>query len=889
MKEFLSYVARDILDKYGDDLSQTVVVFPNKRASLFLNEHLVKLAGKPLWSPVYITISDLFRQHSPLQVADPIKLVCDLHKSFCLQTGSTESLDRFYSWGQLLLSDFDDIDKNLADPDRVFANLRDLHELDDLSYLTAEQREMLRHFFSHFTEEQDSDLKQRFLQLWSHFADIYHDFNARLAKQQLCYEGALYRQVSTNCSEAFTYEHYLFVGFNLLQKVEQALFKNLQKQGKAHFYWDFDQYYLSHHEAGQYIANYLKDFPNELDCADADIYGLFQSPKQLSYIAAPTEHVQARYISTWLQQQNRYQDGRRTAIVLCNEKLLPSAIHSIPDEVQEVNITTGFPLSQTPIASFIQLYYEMELGNHSPRLKRAFLRHPYARHADEGDTLLHMLRSIATQGAQETDDPLFQESVFRAYTLLNRLQGLMDDGDLQVTPNTLYSLIRQLIGQTSIPFHGEPARGVQVMGILETRNLDFDHVLILSCNEGNLPRGIDDSSFIPHSIRHAYELTTVENKVSIYSYYFHRLIQRASDVTILYNNSTEDGQRGEMSRFMLQLLVESRHPIRRYTLQAGKTIRHSTPKAIEKTPQVQSVLQSVFASEGAVLSPTAINCYKRCPLQFYYRYVAGIREPEQPDDEQELDNRVFGNIFHHAADLLYHQLPRDIDSAILKHLLKEKVSIERAVDDAFNQELPNAFTGGLHIINREVIIRYLRRLVETDIRLAPFRILGLECDVSRQLTVASLPAPISIGGRIDRLDLIHEDTAQERIRVVDYKTGSQNLRPLGSVDDIFDPEKVHSHSDYYLQTFVYADIVRRNQQRAVSPALLFIQHAGAEEYDPTLCLKRIPVLDIADYAGRFNELLEATVNEMFSPDTPFLPTSDLQVCHTCPYASLCRK
>ena len=864
MKEFLRYVAEDIIRKYGTNLSRTAVVFPNKRASLFLNEQLARIAQRPIWSPAYITISELFRQQSNLQVADPIKLVCDLHKSFCQETGSDETLDKFYGWGQLLISDFDDIDKNMVDANRVFANLRDIHELDDLSFLTEEQRQLLRHFFSHFTEEHETELKQRFLNLWSHFADVYHDFNQRLAQQGLAYEGALYRSVcdsvcncstATNITQAFPYDRYLFIGFNLLQKVEQQLFTALQKEGKAKFYWDFDQYYMQHHEAGRYIAQYLQYFPNELDNTDEEIYQNFHHPKDIRYIAAPTEHVQARYVSSWLRQHERYQDGRRTAIVLCDESLLPTVIHCLPNETEKVNITTGYPLAQTPIASFIQLYYNLQLGGRSPRL--------------------------------------FQESLFRAYTLVNRLNGLIESGDLQVTDQTLQRLTTQIIQQASIPFHGEPAEGIQVMGVLETRNLDFDHVLLLSCNEGNMPKGVNDSSFIPHSIRQAYELTTVENKVSIYAYYFHRLLQRASDVTILYNNSTEDGQRGEMSRFMLQMLVESGHPITQHTLQAGKQAERWTPKPIEKTEHVMSILTSQgsnLKSQSITLSPTAISKYMRCPLQFYYRYVAGLQEPDVPDDEQELDNRMFGDIFHDAADIIYHRLPQHITKDILDHLLNTKVEIERAVDEAFHNKMPNSPLSGLHIINREVIIHYLRQLIMIDRRLTPFTILGLECDVYRQLsTVNGQLSTFRIGGRIDRLDLVDEGTPLERIRVVDYKTSSRNIKSMPNVDAVFAPEQIHNHSDYYLQAFLYADIVRKQRGKAVSPALLFIQHAGAEDYDPTLKFGKEPILDIAEHSARFNELLNKKVDEIFSSTIPFCPTDDLKICRTCPYAQLCRR
>ena len=920
MKDFLAYVAEDMLSKYGADLSRTVVVFPNKRASLFLNEHLARLANRPLWSPAYVTISELFRQQSELQVADSIKLVCDLHKSFCSVTGSTETLDRFYGWGQLLISDFDDIDKNMADADRVFANLRDLHELDDISYLTDEQRDMLRHFFSNFTDGHDSQLKERFLQLWSRFADVYHDFNRRLHSQQLAYEGALYRSVveQTEVSmpkQAPTADRYLFVGFNLVQKVEQQLFSQLQQQGKAFFYWDFDTYYMEHHEAGRYISSYLKYFPNELDNHAASIYDNFHNIRQLTCISAPTEHIQARYVSSWLRQKpdgaasRRLDDGRRTAIVMCDESLLPTVVHCLPDEVQKVNITTGYPLSQTSIASFIQQYFELHLGGHTPRLRRIIQRHPYAKYVELGNEkltepaaltshLLTLLRLIGRQSKQ-SNDPLFQESVFRAFTLVNRIDGLLASGDLHVTPQTLQRLVGQIVGQTNIPFHGEPAEGVQVMGVLETRNLDFDHVLLLSCNEGNMPRGVNDSSFIPHSIRHAYELTTIDNKVAIYAYYFHRLLQRAADVTIVYNNATDEGRQGEVSRFVQQLLVESGHPVAMRQLQAGSDVTPWTVSPIEKTPHVMELLHSLAAPTATPLSPTAVNSYLRCQLAYYYRYIANLQQPDDPEDETTFDQRLFGNVFHEAADLLYRQLGRHVDRSMLDHLLSDPSAIERAVDQAFHDQMPqSAPAGGLHLIGREVIIRYLRQLITVDRRLAPFTILGLECDVYRQLTVSTLPSPLRIGGRIDRLDL----TSDGQIRVVDYKTGSSRLQSLPDVDSIFDPAQLRNHSDYYLQTFLYADCVSRVSHGnpsafssvplpaglPVAPALLFIQRAGADGYDPVLSFGRTPISDVAEYAERFSELLTQVVTELFDATKPFSPTSDLTVCRRCPYRLLCQ-
>lgn len=935
MKSFLEHVAEDIVRKYGTNLSRIAVVFPNKRASLFLNDHLARQVDQPIWSPSYTTISDLFRQQSQRTVADPIKLVCDLHKSYIQQTGTNSTLDMFYGWGQLLLSDFDDIDKNMADADKVFANLRDIHELDDVSYLTEEQKQVIRQFFSNFSEEHNSLLKERFMSLWSHMGDIYHDFNSRLAEQQLAYEGALYREVidkvyqEPDRSEGiFHYDMYLFVGFNMVQRVEQRLFTFLKQQGKARFYWDFDRYYMTDNEAGHYIGQYLEDFPNELNIDNDDIFNCFSKKRNVNLVAAPTENIQARYVDKWLNDNNRISDGRQTAIVLCNEGLLQTVVHCLPDEVEKVNITTGYPLAQTPIAALINQLIELRTNGYDTkrnrfrqRQKNALLRHPYIKQLDDdinaliftpisterptqNAQLLQWLCSIIQTVAKKTstNDPLFQESVFRAYTLINRLAGLVDSGDLQVDIITLQRLVGQLIQTTSIPYHGEPAEGLQVMGVLETRNLDFRHVLLLSCSEGNMPKGISDTSFIPYNIRKAYGLTTIDNKEAIYSYYFHRLLQRAEDITIAYNNATIDNQRGEMSRFLLQLMVESPHHFTHHTLQAGQSFTSFSPKTVEKTPDIITALKKRFSTtensgSAPLLTPTAINRYMRCPLIFYYNYVCNLREPNITNDDDIIDNRIFGNIFHEASRLIYTKLmqrSRTITAADLEQLLKTKVDIVRAVDYAIRTELfqirdPQADfkmeLNGLQLINREVIIHYLQQLIDIDRQLTPFTIINLEGDVVATLKTDYLTT--TIGGRIDRLDMIH-DVQGEHIRVIDYKTGSFNPRPLNDVDAIFSQDSLKNHSDYYLQTLLYALIVKKqHQDKPVAPALLFIQHAGKDNYNPILKFGKDAIDDVAPYTDRFRQLLLEVVNKIFDPSEPFVPTTDRDRCSNCPYKNLC--
>lgn len=972
MKTFLDSVAADMLHKYGADLSRTAVVFPNKRASLFLNASLVAQSRQPVWAPTYITISDLFRAHSPLSVGDPLKLVADLHKSFCEVTGGSETLDHFFGWGQLLLADFDDLDKNMADATKVFANVRDLHELDDISYLTEEQTALLSRFFSNFNPDHNSELKRRFLALWCRFHDIYRKFNERLERQGLAYEGALYRRVATDEAVAFDHERYLFVGFNVVQPVEQRLFARLQKEGKARFYWDFDKYYMprkgrgtADNEASRYVASYLEAFPNELDNRDPELYDNFAKAKNITYVNAPTETAQAHYIGKWLHDDpRRMADGNRTAIVLCDEKLLKTAIHCIPDEVGQVNITTGYPLSQSPFSSLLSKLLELRTQGYSVqsdkyRLKAvvSVLSHPYSTYisqgcgdllmqvtdppcfyltpqqlmADEGLALLfgpleqepgqnlphtlvqwtgRVLKAVAAGAGQDTTDPLFQESLFKTFTLVNRLEGLMASGDLVIDVPTLQRLLTQLLQTTSIPFHGEPAVGLQVMGVLETRNLDFDHVLLLSCNDGNMPKGVNDTSFIPYGIRKAYGLTTVDNKVAIYAYYFHRLLQRAGDVTIMYNGTASTSQTGEMSRFMLQLLVESPHPIRREQLRLGQETALFRAPEVEKNEATMGRLLRLFdlaqsrkPKDEALLTPTAINTYMRCPVRFFYKYACDLRELDDVADE-DMAHRLFGNIFHTAAENIYTKLMGPgtrINREAIDAVLKTKVDVEMAVDAAFAKELFKAIQpghrpeyNGLQLISREVIVAYLRRLLEIDRRLAPFDIVALEGAVAEEMEVEAGPLHFktTVGGRIDRLDRVVVD-GTECMRVIDYKTGHPAKGGMTTIEDVFSPDKLNNHSDYYLQTFVYSRIVRDSQKwdpeaLPVSPALLFIQNAAGEGYDPTLKLGGKPVRDIQDYAAETNLLLKQKVAEMFDPGTPFAPTADAKTCQTCPYIGLCK-
>lgn len=979
MKTYIHQLAADLLHRFGKDMSRVAVVFPNKRASLFLNRELARQSSTfddgstLLWSPSYITISDLFRRHSHLEVADQILLVCRLYDVFRRCTGfEAETLDQFFNWGVLLLSDFDDLDKNMADASRVFQLVTDLHALDNDDYLTDTQRKALREFFNTFNDGHSSMLREKFLRLWSKLHDIYTTFREELRRDNLAYEGMLYRDVCEQDDLLFEYDHYCFVGFNMLQQVEQKLFQRLKESGKALFYWDYDTYYLrDNHEAGHFIGDYLNRFPQAapIHCHADGLFHSQSSFPSITYLSAPTENLQARYVHDWLLEGDRWKAGSRTAIVMADERLLQTIIRSLPDEVTDVNITTGYPLAQSPIVSLLQHLIELQsegriLGTDKFRLRHinTVLRHPFSQYVsphthqlydylnkrklyyptlplatadaeapefDEGLSLLFCdvdstdnasvsqwlmqivslaARTISSSGLACGETSLYTESLFRTYQILQRLHTLVSDGTLMVDITTFRRLLMQIIQSTTVPYHGEPIAGIQIMGVLETRCLDFDHVLVLSCNEGNMPKGINDSSFIPHSVRMAYGMTTIEHKVGIYSYYFHRLLQRASDVTLAYNSSTEGLNSGEMSRFMLQLMVESGLTILQRNLVTGQDNTTSQPQRVIKDDAIMRRLHDRFfptsPADVSAISPSSLSTYLRCQLRYYYQYVMGLREDD--DELDEMDNKMFGNIFHKAAELAYHSMADTkgwVFAEVLQHTLKDKSALARYVDKAFSEELFHitddaAFRpeySGLQLINRKVILRLLEDLLRYDMHHAPIKILGTERKVrmSINISIDGTERVVYVGGIIDRLDMTTNDPRGNIIRVIDYKTGFKEPGKMASVSDIFDPAKIDSHSDYYLQAMLYACIIRHHNDinasdNPVSPAVLYVQKAHIEGYSPILSVGGDEIYDIASIEQDYLSGLGNLVKDILNPDIPFAPTQSTRNCEYCPFADMCK-
>lgn len=959
MESFLKLVAADLYKHTEGNLAHTAVVFPNKRAGLFFNEYLAQESDSPIWSPAYVSISELFRSLSPWEVGDPVKLVCELYKIFRRETQSTETLDDFYFWGEMLISDFDDADKNKVDTDKLFSNLQDLRNImDDYTFIDDEQEEAIRQFFQNFSIERRTALKERFISLWDVLGNIYKGFRESLASQNIAYEGMMYRHVIEHLDvDKLPYEKYVFVGFNVLNKVEHTLFTQLKDVGKAVFYWDYDEFYMKEnrqavtHEAGEFIRRNLRDFPSPLS---GELFKNLSKPKEVHYIASSTENAQARYLPQWIRN-NLTTPEKETAVVLCNEALLQPVLHSLPAEVKHVNITMGFPLSQTPVYSFLIALLELHThgfnfksGRYTFQSVVTLLKHPYTRQLTGQAELLEKeltrnnrfyplpgelgkdefltrlftplsgnlnlcirlsetLQQVAgiyqanTSGTEDTDafNQLYRESLFKAYTTINRFRTLIEEDELTVQSETFRRLLVKVLSATNIPFHGEPAIGMQVMGVLETRNLDFRHLVLLSVNEGQLPKSGGDSSFIPYNLRKAFGMTTIEHKIAVYAYYFYRLLQRAERITLMYNTSSDGLNRGEWSRFMLQFLIEWPHPITRQFLEAGQSPQGTSPITVEKTPDVMRRMQSLFDvrdNPKAKFSPSALNYYLDCPLKFYYRYVAGLSAPDEVS--AEIDSATFGSIFHYAAEHIYKDLTthgKVINKEALETLLRNEVKLQDYVDTAFKKLFFNVPQNekpeynGVQLINSAVIARYLKQLLQNDLRYAPFTFIASEMEVDEPIDIQTPKGVIKsrIGGIIDRMD-----SKDGTLRIVDYKTGGDADTPP-HVESLFIPDK--KRSNYVFQTFLYAAIMCRKQPTMkIAPALLYIHRAATETYSLVIQMgePRKPkeaVEDFSKYEKEYRERLQGLLEEIFNPEKSFTQTEIIEKCTYCDFKALCKR
>lgn len=959
MSSFLQAVAQDLYHRGGDNLSRTAVIFPGKRAGLWMDRYLAECAGHPLWAPAYMTISELFESLTPLKAENPIRLICTLHRIYCEHTRSTEALDDFYYWGELMLSDFDDIDKNLVDAKKLFVNLADTRELDSsFEFLSQEQKVLLSRFFANFRDtEKKTELKERFIELWQVMGNIYHDFREALLERGSAYEGMLQRHAISNFDPSkLTYERYVIVGFNVLNSVEKALFDHLRDSGLAVFYWDYDKHYYDNlgHEAGLFVRENIKDYGNALE--GVDIYDNLRHLSGITTISAPTDNAQARYLHQWLTEHHTRECEQDTAVVLCNEDIALPVLHALPhDVVTNVNVTMGFKLTQTPVYSHINTYlnlhtkgYDADRQLYSLEHTVQMLTHPYtvalypeaplyasslqkanriylpaddlATHPTFGYLFVHpadntaqlvaithittQLRSLFAEDEADGTEPsevvqtpytqLNREALFRIYQIAENLRALTSDGTLKLRTATLARLLQRIMKSTSIPFHGEPAIGLQVMGLLETRNIDFKNLIILSANEGKLPKAANEASYIPYNLREAFGMNTLSRQNAVYAYYLYRLIQRAEHVTILYNDGTDGMTKQEPTRYLMQLQVEYPGDFESYSLQSSTKPLQHTPFSVPQTDYTRRKLQQHFAytpgkAHPRRLSPSAINDYLNCRLSFYLKHIEGLTPPSE--NGSDVDNALFGTLFHKCAELAYKKLTERgslIERSDIDALCDDKRAIEDLVDQAFREDFfhtpedePLPYNGTQFIVRR-VLCKYLKQLLVIDAHRTPFTYIESEKQVHYPLKINSHGTcmHILLGGTVDRID------AKDGItRIIDYKTGGSQ-KTIKAVSDLFNTNA--ARDAYVFQAFYYAHLLQ-HEYDCIAPSLLFVRQTSNTEFEPNITINKVKVTDYSRYSKEFAELLTRTIDEIFNSDIPYTPATNKDACKYCKFTTLCRK
>lgn len=948
MPGFLQEVAADLYDRYGDDISSLSVLFPSRRARLFFIDALSGIAERPLWQPRWTTIDELMSEISGLRIGDRVRLVTELYKVY--SEFHPESFDKFYFWGEMLLTDFDTIDKYLIDADMLFRNLADIKELEaDVSYLSPVQLKIIA-FWANFTDETSlSEEKRRFLAVWQTLGPVYRTFRERLRSLGMAYTGMVHRAAAERIKAGgFAFpesRRFVVAGFNALSECEKRLFKFLSTAAETDFYWDYDTYYTDNadQEAGMFLRENRILFPARRELS----HDHFRSPKRIEAISTVSNAVQCKYVASILRELAAEQGplGKETAVVLTDENLLLPLLHALPAEIGKVNVTMGYPLKQSLSYSFVERLIELQNHARQKEGKPLFyhadvlglLSHPYILESDpsrivrmqeeivrnrritvaaewlactpllatlfrsvEGwrgfsDYLLAVIAQIARMPYEDTEARRRVEFLNVISEEVIKLRNSLNNCEIELSISIYTSLLRRHLQTLRIPYEGEPLEGIQVMGILETRNLDFRNVILLSMNDDNFPGSVvTGTSFIPYNLRAAFDLPTPAHHEGVYAYYFYRLVQRAERVYMLYCAHADEKTTGEQSHYIYQLDFETGFRLKRVEVGVDVNLAENPPIEVAKEGDVWEKLSRFVDPESpAMLSPTAFFRYVACPLRFYFYSVARLKADD--DLTEEVDAPMFGTILHAAAQRLYERIAGEDHPGGTLRALVGSGAVERAVAAAINSEyLQNEaadvkeYPGNLMLVHG-IVSKYLRHgVVAYDAAHDGFRVEGLERPVEDSFPFVSAGRELRVrfGGIADRIDRLDDG----RLRVVDYKTGESQLEFAG-VEALFNGEAKQRQSNV-LQTLLYAMMLTHSEGCEAVPALYYVRRMNRPDYSPELVDRSTGGVGegYSAYAVDFERLLGEKLAELFDPAVPFRATDDAEhTCRYCDYRQICRR
>lgn len=787
MKPFLYQVASLFYSKYGAEVSRLAFVFPNRRTGLFFQKYLSEVSEKPLFSPTILTINDLFVQLSGKQTADRISMLFKLYDIYLNHSGSSETFDEFLYWGEMLLNDFDDIDKYMVDARMLFTNVTDLREIEnDFSFLSPEQIAAIRTFWSSFYPKGDTPNQEQFLAVWQILYALYTDLRETLAAEGKGYEGMIFREVveqmeKNECCD-LPYTKVVFVGLNALSVAEERFLSELQKREIADFYWDYASPKVTDpdNKASYFVERNLRRFPSQLQVESGEL-------------KVESEDSNAKPLSTFNSQLSTIND-------------------------------------------------------------------------------------------------IEQEFIFHYFATVNRMKEVMREANVEMKIDTYFRLLKRVTDTITIPFHGEPLSGLQIMGVLETRALDFDRLIILSMNEGIFPLRKAANSFIPYNLRRGFGLPTYEHQDSVWAYHFYRLIYRASHVSLLYDTRSNGLQTGEVSRFVHQLHYHYEEPIQNKLVVYNVSSSKTPALQVAKTEEVMNRLVAFRSGGTRAISASAVNTYLDCPLKFYFSVVEGIREEEEVSET--IESNVFGSILHKVMEELYQPFcGKMVTADLLKAIRKDTPMLTGAIARAFAEiffktDIVRPLTGQNFLIG-EMIRKYVEKVLERDAKLTPFRYIESEKQIKCLFPLTD-KSNIQLKGFIDRIDEV-----RDTVRIIDYKSGSGTTQ-FTSVEALFDKEDT-DRSKAVMQVFMYAWMYGTVQlSTAIQPGIYYMRTLFSPSFDPGIYrrtdrFKTEQVLDFANYHADFENSLRNCLDEIFDTETPFVQTPNGKACVYCPFKDICGK
>lgn len=936
MKPFLKYVSEYLLSHYPEKLEKVCLVFPNKRAALYLNKYLADQMNKPVWAPQYSTISELMSEIGGLKAGDPLILQYELYKAYCQIHSNAEPFEQFYSWGLTILSDFDDVDKYRVDASKLFQNLSDLKEIDErFDFLSDDQKDIIRSFWGNARLEKMSPLKTGFLNFWQELGQVYQIYKGNLRKRQLAYEGMIYKEVAEKIKRnekiKLPFDAYCFVGFNALNECEKILFDFFRKSEKAVFFWDYDKYYVDNdwHEAGLFLRENIKRYPAPDFGLETDYF--IKENKHINIIAANNDVAQAKILPKVIEANS----GEKTCVVLADETLLVPVLSSIPDSIEKVNITMGYPFSNSPAFTLLDLVIRMlrsarkdqDHGHlYYHREVVSLLRHPYLQQVYPAETassidlfvknnrvfiqpgelepigslfqlvesketvilenLALFFQDVATKlDTNPSSDPLDIQYLLSLYSQTNKLLNLIKQENIIIQGIAQLRFLRQLAQRIKVSFIGEPLTDFQVLGVLETRLLDFDHVIMLSVNEGILPAKEQGNSFIPYNLRKALGMPTIEYHDSIYAYYFYRFIQRAQRITAIFNAQTGNMLSGEMSRYLYQLKYDDHFDVKEQALTFQISVPSEAPIIVEKTDRIARLLTE-FAKNNT-FTPTSLNTWLSCSLKFSFRFLEGLKEKDEV--AEDVDASQFGKLLHHVMYLLYRPFEKKIIQKEDIKQIRASEEIELAIHDAFEKLYPSRGNqtwklSGKNLIVKEIIQKYISKILEVDENYAPFEIVAVEKWIERKVEIPVLDFPVTIGGYVDRID------CKEGVyRIIDYKTGDTNSG-FKDIEGLFQSEK-RKNKDAALQCLIYAYILMEAfPEGAIQAGLYSVRKMFDKSFDYSLKFyKGETITDISIYKEEIYTQLKDALTRLLDPKIPFTKTDDLKACINCAFKSICHR